>query len=529
MLAFMRGNKLVAANTQFKPRRQKHSKHKGGCKAHPGCITYRPYKGKCGTPSQIDYILVSTRWFSSVENCRVLWGATLLAQTEFRVDHGCVVARWQCRVRRTKPVVKRNPKSYLIPEAGLSCENAGRLVAGLAPLTELQFKRKLDKPKVCGWSTQQMLFDAAVETYGADQYMKQATPVLVLPAPAEIDGATTQDESTLSQKYAEVCELYSTMIKVCKAAWAELEPMPKRPYEKVLSDRTRALLDERRRVVESDQSQRDDWPAQRKRFAKAVRESCKKDWQEWVCGQADEMTAAAANGDSAKVAHIVRALGGRKPSFSSKAPTRAPKRTVQPDGTVKIEWGKGAQFDSALDLARAWREFAAGKFAATAAETRRAEMEDLGPAAGRANDPVSLHEKEEGLKVLKKMRSPGRDGIPIEMYQHSPVCRGLLFDLLDKMWLYELVPEDLIQGSFVTIFKNKGSSEDMTKYRFICLLNHASKLLSVCLLRRLVKETNWYLPTHQAGFRQGRGTRDNIWILSQVMDACIYRSQDGLH
>ena len=524
LLAFMRENKLVAANTQFKPRRQKHSKHKGGSQAHPGCITYRPFKNKCGTSSQIDYILVSSRWFSSVESCRVLWEATLLAQSEFRVDHGCVVARWQCRVRRAKTVVKRDPKSYLIPEVGLRCENAARKEVGLTPLTLLQFQRKLSKPKVGGWSTQQMLFGDAVDKHGADQYVKQATPVLILPAPPELDDTTPVDEETLQARDLEVCELYATMVKACKAAWAELEPMPKRPYEKVMTDRTRGILDERRRVVQSGKAQRGDWAERRKGFAKAVRESCKRDWQEWVSRQADDMMAAAANGDSAKVAQIVKVLGGRKPSFCSKSPTRAPK--VSASG--KIEWGKGPQFESALDLANAWRKFAEDKFAATYTEARRAEMEDLGPAAGRANDSLSLQEKEEGLKVLKKMRSPGRDGIPIEMYQQSPVCRELLFDLLDKMWLYELVPEDLIQGSFVTIFKQKAgnSPEDMTKYRFICLLNHASKLLSVCLLKRLMKETDWFLPTHQAGFRQGRGTRDNIWILSQVMDACIDRGQE---
>ena len=525
LMTFMRANKLVAANTQFKPQNTKHSRHKGGCKALPGCVTYRPQNGKGGTPAQLDYILVSSRWFSSVENCRVLWATTLLAQTQFRVDHGCVVARWQCRVRRTKPVVKLNPKSYAFPETGLRCENAGRLVAGLAPLTELQYKGKLDKPKVGGWSTQQLRFDAAVETYGADQYVKKAVPVLVLPAPPEIDCATP-NESVLEQQYKEVCSLYSTMVDVCKAVWAELDPMPKRPYEAVMTDRTRDLLEERRRAVESDQSRRGDWPEQRRRFAHQIRQSCLKDWQEWVGKQADEMTAAAANGDSAKVAQVVKTLGGKKASFCSKAPTRAPKHVLQPDGSTKIEWGKGDPFESALALADAWREFAAGKFAETAAELLRADMEDLGPAASRADDRLSLQEKEEGLACLKKMKSPGRDGIPIELYQHSPLCRQLLFDLLDKMWMYESVPEELVRGTFVTIFKDKGSPDDMTKYRFICLLNHASKLLSVCQLRRLVEETDHYLPSNQAGFRKGRGTRDNIWILAQLMDAAIDRGNE---
>eukprot|EP01047_Picozoa_sp_COSAG01_P074956 COSAG01_NODE_12690_length_1699_cov_3.740625_2_plen_173_part_00 len=121
---------------------------------------------------------------------------------------------------------------------------------------------------------------------------------------------------------------------------------------------------------------------------------------------------------------------------------------------------------------------------------------------------------------------PGKDGIPIELYQKDPFCRKLLFTLVDKMWEYELAPPEMLVGVFCPIFKNKGSPEDLTKYRFICLLSHASKLISVCLLRRMVAETDWYLPVHQAGFRTERGTRDNIFILAQIMDEMIERGQD---
>ena len=66
-------------------------------------------------------------------------------------------------------------------------------------------------------------------------------------------------------------------------------------------------------------------------------------------------------------AEVVRTLGGKRFSFSSKAPTRAPKRVQQPNGTTKTEWGKGEEL-TADTLAAEWREFAAQKFAATSAE-----------------------------------------------------------------------------------------------------------------------------------------------------------------
>ena len=82
------------------------------------------------------------------------------------------------------------------------------------------------------------------------------------------------------------------------------------------------------------------------------------------------------------------------------------------------------------------------------------------------------------------------------------------------------MPESLAEGCFIALFKNKGSPNDFTKYRFICPLNHAYKVISAYLLLRLVRETDGYLPESQAGFRKGRSTRDNLYILTKLIDFC---------
>ena len=68
------------------------------------------------------------------------------------------------------------------------------------------------------------------------------------------------------------------------------------------------------------------------------------------------------------------------------------------------------------------------------------------------------------------------------------------------------------------IFKNKGSSDDMTKYRCLGLLNHCYKVLSQCMLAKLVAETASFLPDWQAGFRETRGCRDNVLTLRTLID-----------
>ena len=58
-----------------------------------------------------------------------------------------------------------------------------------------------------------------------------------------------------------------------------------------------------------------------------------------------------------------------------------------------------------------------------------------------------------------------------------------------------------------------------TNYHTIALISHASKVMLKILQARLQQYTNRELPDVQAGFRKGRGTRDQIanirWIIEK--------------
>ena len=60
-------------------------------------------------------------------------------------------------------------------------------------------------------------------------------------------------------------------------------------------------------------------------------------------------------------------------------------------------------------------------------------------------------------------------------------------------------------------------SERMLKYRTITLISHTSNVMLEILEARLQQYVNRELPDVQAGFRKGRGTRDQIanicWII----------------
>ena len=62
---------------------------------------------------------------------------------------------------------------------------------------------------------------------------------------------------------------------------------------------------------------------------------------------------------------------------------------------------------------------------------------------------------------------------------------------------------------FIPIPK-KGDAEECSNYLTIALILHASKVMLRILQARLQQYVNHELPDVQAGYRKGRGTRDQI-------------------
>ena len=74
---------------------------------------------------------------------------------------------------------------------------------------------------------------------------------------------------------------------------------------------------------------------------------------------------------------------------------------------------------------------------------------------------------------------------------------------------------------FIPIPK-KGNAKECLNYRTIVLISHASKMMLKILQARLQKYMNHELPDVRAGFRKGRGTRDQIanicWIIEKARE-----------
>ena len=82
-------------------------------------------------------------------------------------------------------------------------------------------------------------------------------------------------------------------------------------------------------------------------------------------------------------------------------------------------------------------------------------------------------------------------------------------------------PQDWKRSVFILIPK-KGNAKECSNYRTIALISHASKVMLKILQARLQQYVNCELPDVQAGFRKGRGTKDQIvnvhWIIEKARE-----------
>ena len=94
----------------------------------------------------------------------------------------------------------------------------------------------------------------------------------------------------------------------------------------------------------------------------------------------------------------------------------------------------------------------------------------------------------------------------------------VLHSICQQIWKIQQWPQDWKRSVFIPIPK-KGNAKECSNYDTIALISQASKVMLKILQARLQQSVNCDLPDVQAGFRKGRGTRDQIanihWLIKK--------------
>ena len=119
-------------------------------------------------------------------------------------------------------------------------------------------------------------------------------------------------------------------------------------------------------------------------------------------------------------------------------------------------------------------------------------------------------------------KARGGDGIPVELFQILKDDAGKVVNsICQQIWKIQQWPQNWKRLVFILIPK-KSNVKECSNYHIITLISHASKVMLKILQARLQQCVNRELLDVQAGFRKGRGTRDQIanirWIMEKARE-----------
>ena len=114
------------------------------------------------------------------------------------------------------------------------------------------------------------------------------------------------------------------------------------------------------------------------------------------------------------------------------------------------------------------------------------------------------------LESITMNKASGGDRIPVELFQVlEDDAVEVLHSICQQIWKTHQWPQDWKRSVSVPIPK-KSNAKECSNYHTIVLISQASKVMIKILQARLQQYVDHELLYVQAGFRKGRGTRDQI-------------------
>ena len=126
------------------------------------------------------------------------------------------------------------------------------------------------------------------------------------------------------------------------------------------------------------------------------------------------------------------------------------------------------------------------------------------------------------LGSITTNNTSGGDRIPVELFQIlKDDAVKVLHSICQQIWKTQQWPQDWKRSAFIPVPK-KDNVKECSNYHTITLISHTSKVMLKIFQGRFQQYVNREFPDIQAGFRKGRGTRDQIanicWIIKKARE-----------
>jgi hypothetical protein len=414
LVDFCLANSLTIANTLF----QQHPRRKYTWTSPNGLFR-----------NQIDYILVKSRWKTSIKIAKTLPGADIGS------DHQLLIADFRIKLKMTKTTGK--PHRFDLQNIGDSYR---------------------------------------VETANLFQELMVS------------EEETTPDELWLHIKDS-----------ILAAASKHIPKRRKKKTTSWLSQEVVDLADERRQLKEAGLQGSNLY----RKISSEVQQKSRRDKNEHIRQLCQDLEGHGANNNSRELFQCVRSL-------TNKSTARL--------AIIKDESGK--VLTESEEIKDRWKTYCENLYASQ--EDTSNVQNDVHYLVHCDDEPnILLSEVKEAIRKLKTEKAPGMDDIPSELLKQADDSVAVaIHQLCNKVWRSRTWPEEWKQSVFLTLPK-KGDASECKNHRTIALIPHASKILLHIINERLRPHLERELPVEQAGFRKGRGTRDQIANIRHIMEKCL--------
>ncbi|XP_040266624.1 uncharacterized protein LOC120981169 [Bufo bufo] len=182
-------------------------------------------------------------------------------------------------------------------------------------------------------------------------------------------------------------------------------------------------------------------------------------------------------------------------------------------GMIKDKNGRDLNLTEVEEIKKRWEEYTEELY------KKNLNFTDNHDSMSIDLDPDILQsEVKWALESIANNKASEGEGIPAELFEIVKYdAVKVLHSIYKQIWKTQQWPQDWKWSIYIPIPK-KGNAKECSNYRIIALISHASKIMLKILQAKLQQYVNRELPEEQAGFRRGRGTRDQIANLPWIME-----------
>jgi len=247
----------------------------------------------------------------------------------------------------------------------------------------------------------------------------------------------------------------------------------------------------------------------RKKYAEKkseVKKSIRKDKRMWLDGIAEEAEKAAGSQHMKTLYGLTKTLCNERTKRSSEVQDK--------DGNL---------LSSKEDIQARWTEHFQEILNREAPSNPITEEEDGGDEFTDITEEIETNEPTMGevkvaIRRLKNGKAAGTDSITAELLKAGgEFSARKMHELLNRIWEYEKIPGSWRQGLIIKLPK-KGNLKECKNSRGITLLSVAGKILGRIIIDRIRNGVDKKLRMEQAGYRSGRGTTEQVFVLRNILE-----------